>query len=161
MIANVFSILAIFATAVLASPYDTAPANLVELARRDTGQVVVSCAAPGVRGCVCPLDLNGDNGVLINVFPVSLRISVVRHSTYKVGRILRATNARTRVVLAPGPTSQVPCRTPGRPTARPSPPAHPPAVFAQSTTTTTPVSSSTSSRATSAHTHLVLALGTT
>jgi hypothetical protein len=72
---NSFAILAVTASA-FATPYDAlAPGTLTELTRRDVGQVNIACTQPGVSGCICPLDLNGDNGVLINVFPVSPRRS--------------------------------------------------------------------------------------
>jgi hypothetical protein len=38
------------------------------LHRRTTHQVTIACGVPS-DPCVCPSDLNGDSGVLINVFP--------------------------------------------------------------------------------------------
>jgi hypothetical protein len=61
----------------VATAYDVrAPGTMSSLVRRDVGQVLVSCSAPGSssaspKSCVCPTDLNGDSGVLINYFPVS------------------------------------------------------------------------------------------
>jgi hypothetical protein len=74
MLSRTFKFIAILAVAAsaIATPYDAlSPGTLAEFIRRDASQITVSCTQPGVSGCVCPLDLNGDDGVLINVFPVS------------------------------------------------------------------------------------------
>jgi hypothetical protein len=36
----------------------------------------------GVSGCICPEDLNGDDGVLINVFPVRITSSSFFRSSF-------------------------------------------------------------------------------
>jgi hypothetical protein len=54
--------------AALASASAFSPVS--SLTRRDATQVTISCSSGhGLTGCDCPLDLNGDDGVLINVFP--------------------------------------------------------------------------------------------
>jgi hypothetical protein len=154
-----------FAALVVATPYDAmAPGTLSSLVRRDTGQVLVSCSAPGSssgsafpKSCLCPTDLNGDDGVLINFFPVSHHRRPERH---ELTFCVRATNAPTRAAPAPGRTSLARSRTRTRPTARRWHRAPRPAAPARSTTTWTRVFSSTSSRATSARTPVALAPGT-
>jgi hypothetical protein len=155
-----------FAALVVATPYDAmAPGTLSSLVRRDASQVLVSCSAPGSssgsafpKNCVCPTDLNGDDGVLINFFPVS------HHQGCSIDMslpsVFRATSARTRAAPAPGRTSPARSRTPTRPTARRWRRAPRPAARARSTTTRTRVCSSTSSRATSARTTAAPAPGT-
>jgi hypothetical protein len=55
----------------IAAISSTALAWSTGLSMRDVVQQapVVSCYS-GVTGCNCPIDVNGDDGVLINVFPV-------------------------------------------------------------------------------------------
>jgi hypothetical protein len=65
---------AFVAFAALATLASLAPASafspMPSLARRDATQVTISCSSgQGISGCDCPADLNGDTGVLINVFP--------------------------------------------------------------------------------------------
>jgi hypothetical protein len=62
---TIFALLA-FAASVIATPYDAlAPGTLAALARRDVGQVMVSCSQPGtsststgnaIKKCICPTD---------------------------------------------------------------------------------------------------------
>jgi hypothetical protein len=155
-----------FASLAVATPYDAmAPGTLSSLVRRDAGQVLVSCSAPGSssgsafpKSCVCPTDLNGDDGVLINFFPVS------HHQEQSIDMnslsVSRATSAPTRAAPAPGRTSLARSRTRTRPTARRWHRAPRPAAPARSTTTWIRVFSSTSSRAISARTLAVPAPGT-
>lgn len=37
--------------------------------RTGTEQVTIACHTDGAPACICPKDLNGDTGVLINVYP--------------------------------------------------------------------------------------------
>ena len=39
------------------------------LTKRTNQGVLLGCYAGGAGGCPCPIDNNGDEGVLINVFP--------------------------------------------------------------------------------------------
>jgi hypothetical protein len=70
------------ATLVVATPYDAmAPGTLSSLVRRDSSQVLVSCTQPKGTApppCVCPSDLNGDDGVLINYYPVRAIFNTTR-----------------------------------------------------------------------------------
>ncbi|EPQ58039.1 hypothetical protein GLOTRDRAFT_35940 [Gloeophyllum trabeum ATCC 11539] len=62
-----FATLRSFATLSLAA---TVAVQATSLTRRaDAGQVLIGCYPGGAGGCPCPTDLNGDSGVLINVFP--------------------------------------------------------------------------------------------
>jgi hypothetical protein len=82
MFSRTFAIILAAASLVAATPYDAmAPSNMNTLLRRDVGQINVACSPPPVSSpsgsglawsCVCPYDLNGDTGVLINFFPVSI-----------------------------------------------------------------------------------------
>jgi hypothetical protein len=61
---------ATFATLATLASLASAFSPVSSLARRGASQVTVSCSSgQGLTGCDCPADLNGDDGVLINVFP--------------------------------------------------------------------------------------------
>jgi hypothetical protein len=79
MFSHTFAAIFTLATLVVATPYDAmAPGTLSSLVRRDDSQVLVSCTQPKGTApppCVCPADLNGDTGVLINYYPVSSIVS--------------------------------------------------------------------------------------
>jgi hypothetical protein len=73
MFCRISAIFVAVASLVAATPYDAmAPGTMSSLVRRDVGQVNIACSQPTgpAWSCVCPTDLNGDNGVLINFFPV-------------------------------------------------------------------------------------------
>jgi hypothetical protein len=163
MFSHTFAAIFTLATLVVATPYDAmAPGTLSSLVRRDSSQVLVSCTQPKGTApppCVCPSDLNGDDGVLINYYPVSATIQHT-YTVQPLTRFCRATSVPTRAAPAPGRTSPARSRTPTRPTARRWHRAPRPAARARSTTTRTRVCSSTSSRATSARTTAVPAPGT-
>jgi hypothetical protein len=74
--------------------------------RQNPVQVVISCST-GASGCACPTDLNGDAGVLINVFPV--RFQYFERVWQSPNAAYRDTNARTRTARARGPTTYDSC----------------------------------------------------
>jgi hypothetical protein len=80
MFSRTFAVIVAVASLVAATPYDAmAPSTMKTLLSRDVGQIAVACSQPKppstgsgpAWSCVCPYDLNGDTGVLINFFPVS------------------------------------------------------------------------------------------
>ena len=137
-------------------------ANTNHLHRRLTGQSIAFACFGGGGDCECPIDNNGDSGVLINVYPgyqcaypngactwedkacpclLITRFYLAFHSLFFCRLALfRTSSRRTARVRHPAP--------------------QPPVASAPGISTTTLVSSSTSSPATSAPSLAVPALGT-
>ena len=61
---------AVLANTLFASAHVTPSRDVSTLTKRDAPQgVLIGCYPGGLAGCPCPIDNNGDTGVLINVFP--------------------------------------------------------------------------------------------
>ncbi|KAJ3488609.1 hypothetical protein NLI96_g2712 [Meripilus lineatus] len=64
-----FTTLFAFVSTALLANAGTTPGTTSLERRTSTQGVLIGCYAGGAGGCPCPLDNNGDDGVLINVFP--------------------------------------------------------------------------------------------
>jgi len=76
------------------------------LERRSSGQVLIGCYPGGAGGCPCPTDLNGDSGVLINVFPGY-------QCAYPSGACAWAQSGQLQDVAQGNCPSNAPCATSG------------------------------------------------
>ena len=68
MVSNLF-VLAAFAAVAQATTFPRSAGPSTSLHKRLTGQSIAFACYGGGGDCECPIDNNGDSGVLINVFP--------------------------------------------------------------------------------------------